>query len=144
MRDNRQLGLEWEAANYERAMELNDMLDACPDLIAKRTLYQTFTKEEQNGLMSEYCKRMENKRAPAGSLVMGVHSDKINGHSFHFCQRSGNSVMGGVHLGTALVLGQAGYGSHIRYVMLQPPWENREGHKVMFAEVQSCDLKVVT
>lgn len=143
MKDTHQLGLEWEADNYVRAMELNDMLDACSDLTARRVMFKTFTKEEQRGLMSEYIRRAENKIAPAGSLAMGMYSDKINGHFFHFCQRSGNSVMGGVHLGTALVLGQAGYGHHIRYVMLQPPWVNREGHKVMFAEVQSRDLKVI-
>lgn len=143
MKDSGQLSREWDAANPQRAHELNDMLDACATLNEKRALYKTFTKEEQNGLITELLRRKNNKEAQPGSLVRGKRHDKINGHTFHFSQRSANSVMSGVHLGTALVLGMPEYGSHVRYVLLQPPWVNKEGHRVMFAEAGITDLEVV-
>jgi hypothetical protein len=139
LKDSKQLGLEWEAENFARAMELNDMLDACADMPAKRILYQTFTKEERLGLFPEYMRRQMDKEAPTGSLV--VPANEKAGISFRRCR--GNSTLLGTHYGMATVIGHGGHGDPTRYVVLQPPWQNKEGDMVRFAETVSHVLKVV-
>ena len=61
-KDSHTRALEWEAANPQRALELNDMLDACVDLEAQRELYASLPKDEKDGLMPEYARRGENRR----------------------------------------------------------------------------------
>ena len=139
MKDSHQLGLEWEAEHFDRAMELNDMLDACADMPAKRILYQTLTKEEQRCLFPEYMRRQLDKEAPTGSLVVPSHEKA--GISFRRCR--GNSTLLGTHYGMATVIGHGGHGDATRYVVLQPPWQDREGNIVRFAETHAHNLKVV-
>ncbi len=139
MKDSGQLADEWETANYDRAMHLNDMLDACADIHEKRALFQTFTKEEKNGLIPELVRRRNNEEAPTGSLVKASHPNR--GISI-WAGRGSPSVTCATHYGTATVLGHV-YGSHIRLLLLQPPWVNREGQCIMFAEASIDDLEVV-
>ena len=81
VKDSGQKALEWEAEHRERAMELNDLLDACKDLPEKRALYQTFTFAEQNGLIPEYMRRKNNRTAPVGSLVRPNTKNLVVYHS---------------------------------------------------------------
>lgn len=148
MKDSGQLAREWEETHPERCKELVDQIEhlyyAHPTRKEVRAFYKTLTKEEKRGVIPEWCRRQENRVAPAGSLVRGRYHDPVNGHKFHFTQRNGTSTLSSMHLGTALVLGSAGHGSYTRYVMLQPPWVNKEGDRVVFAEAQSRDLEVLT
>ena len=138
-----QMADEWEAANPERAIELNDIIDSHKTMDAKRAFVATLNKEEKNGLLNEYMRRRENEHAPLGSLVRGKHHDQVNGHSFSFVVRNGDSTMHACHLGLATVIGQDGHGGCVRYLVLQPPWQNKEGTVVMFAEASSYELEVL-
>lgn len=140
MKDSGQNAREWEEANPRRAIELNDMLDACTTIDEKRALYKTFTKEEQNGLIPEFCRRRENKEAPVGSLVKPAH--EVRGISIVAGRGTKHSIHA-THFGLATVIGQDGYGGMWRYLVLHPPWRDREGRCIMFAEAPSRDLEVV-
>lgn len=137
-KDSYTLALEWETANFDRAMQLNDMLDACPDMSAKRDLYDAFSEEEKRGVMPEYRRRQIDKEGPVGSLVTSATF-----HGFSITQRIGKNTSCARYRGLALVLGSAGHGELTRYVMLLPPWKNREGDVIIFAEASSNQLKVV-
>lgn len=139
-KDSGQLALEWEAANFDRAMQLNDMLDACADLHAKRQLFATFTKDEQNGLIPEYTRRTEDRSVPVGSLVKPSHP-KAGIHFVHYPHVG--SELHGSHLGLAVIIGQPAHGAVTRYVMLLPHWENKEGTRVYFAEAYTTDMELV-
>jgi len=51
--------------------------------------------------------------------------------------------MGGCHMGIGIVIGHGGHGSQVRYLMLMPPWKNKEGKVVNFAMAYSQNLKVI-
>ncbi len=138
-KDSHQLALEWEAVNMARALELNDALDACPDITTKRALYATFTKDERNGVMPEYARRTVNRQSPIGSLVKPANTK----FGINIKAQSHTTTTYACHLGLAIVIGQDKHGSHTRYLMLQPPWRNKEGEVLHFAEASSHELVVV-
>lgn len=138
MKDSHELGLEWEVANPQRATELNDALDACLDITAKRLLYKTFTKDEQNGLMPEYIRRAENRVAQVGTLVK-----PRNKHGINITCQSYERTTWASHTNLAVVIGHDSYGSNKRILLLSPPWRNKEGEVLHFAEAYSNDLEVV-
>jgi len=139
LKDSGQLSRQWNEANRERAIELNDMLDACASLHEMRLLFKTFTKEEQNGLLFEYGQRRENERAPVGSLVKHVHS-----HGVRIVAELSDRVIHTTYKGVAVVVGQDGYGGCRRYLMLQPPYVvEATGAVIHFAEAASAGLEVV-
>jgi len=139
VKDSGELALEWEAANMSRVLELNDMIDACSTLKEKRDLFQTLSKEEKDGLMPERMRRQRNREAPTGSLVSKRNLER----GFEIVKRSPNGSTSAIHDGLAVVIGHGGHGSSTRYLMLLPPWQNKEGEVIRFAEAQSYDLKVI-
>jgi hypothetical protein len=131
-----ELACRWEAANHARAMELNDMLDPLT-IQQRRALCETFTEDEQNGLVPEYIRRRNNEEAPVGSLV------KPNKwYGFAIWARIPGGHLHTIHNGLALVVGAPEHGTSLRYVYLLPPRENG-GDRVVFAETRSYDLTVV-
>lgn len=136
LKDSHQIALEWEAVNMARSCELNDALDACSGIIAKRELYATFTKDERNGIMPEYTRRAVNRHAPIGSLVKPANTK----FGISIKAQSHTTTTHACHLGLAIVIGQDCHGSHTRYLMLQPPWRNKEGEVLHFAEASSHEL----
>jgi hypothetical protein len=139
IRDSHDVAIEWEAANPARCRELCDALDVCLDIAAKRALYATLSKEEQNGVMPEYGRRAENRSVPVGALVRSAAADR----GIPFTYRHHNGPVWASHGGLALVIGQKGHGDHTRYLMLIPPWRNQEGLEYHFVTANSHDLKVV-
>ena len=137
-KDSHQRGLEWEAANFDRAMELNDMLDACADIFEKRKLFQTFTKVEQNGLIPEYSRRRVDQEAPVGSLVKPRYE-----RGYTIWDRSSTRTFTASYSNLATVLCQPEHGSLRRLVLLHVPWNDQEGNRMWLAEVSCSDLEVV-
>ncbi len=147
VKDSGQKALEWEAEHRERAMELNDLLDACPTLEQERELFKTFTFAELNGLMPERRRRQHNRMAPIGSLVrprqdLPTAADKVP--RMRLFVRTENSTMSCVYEGLATVLGQPEYGSAYRWVLLHTPWTDRAGTRIWCAEVTVYDLEPIT
>lgn len=128
----------WETKHRARAMQLNDMLDACRNVRERRALYETFTNEERSGLLPEYIRRSTNREAPVGSLVkpkagIGCSMWKVGG----------NQVFYANFTGLATVFGQREYGHYARFILLHPPWVDREGNCLWFAETSCHDLEVI-
>mgnify|MGYP001426112474 CR=1 FL=1 len=72
VKDSRELALEWEAANSERAVELNDLLDSYATIKEKRDFYATLSEEEKDGMMSERMRRQ--KKSPSPYRITSVKS----------------------------------------------------------------------
>ena len=137
MLDSGQTARVWEAANYQRAMEINDILD--PMTIQERRVFvQTLTEEEKNGLIPEYGRRRNNEKARPGALV------KPRGKTFSIWQRQANGSLSACWWGLAIVLGIPEHGSHIRYLQLLPHWQDKEGKRIHFCEAYVNDLLEVS
>jgi hypothetical protein len=127
----------WEAANPLRAMQLNDMLDACPTLAEKRELFRTLTKEEQDGLMPEYTRRCADREAPVGSLVRVKYAGagiNVRGRSWSLWAR---------YDGLATVIGQPSRGSYTRFLYLHSGVTDSGGHELWFGEANADDFEVI-
>lgn len=140
IRNGREWALWWERSNFSHSHALNDELDTCGSLQEKRVLYQTFTKEEQNGLMPEYCRRATDRDCPVGSMVKGRYSD-----SYFVTYKTSDSSMTNIVSteSTAMVIGQGEHGSTVRQLMLYTPILDKEGRKIIWAEAHSSSLKVI-
>lgn len=139
MKTNYEIALDWEAANFDRTMQLNDMLDACPNYKAKQELWASFTEEEKNGLIPEYLRRIVDKEAPVGSLVKPEHPQQ----GITLISHNGRSTIRVTYFGLALVIGSAGHGDRRRYVMVHPFLQNNEGQMIIFAEASCSEMEVV-
>lgn len=128
----------WQSCNRDRIVELNDALDTCRALPDRRILYGTLSREEKLGIMDEYIRRRTNETAPVGSLVRPRRPP----YGFSITVRRQGSVTYASHHDLATVVG-AEDGTYVRYVFLNPPWTNVEGHVIAFAEANAYDLEVV-
>lgn len=152
--DSGELARRWEAANFARAMELNDVLFKMT-LPERRVFVQTLTEEEKNGLIPEYTRRRNNEQAPTGSIVTNQESacnELPPGHqgprqrprSISIWERRQNSVTSVCYYGVATVLGHiGGYGSSKRLLFLHETWVDREGYRITYGEADCWELKVL-
>lgn len=127
----------WRARNPGHDVVLCDMLDACVSWPQRRVLFATFAKDEQDGLMDEWCRRRTNRVAPVGSIVGPMQPPGF----FGFYHESEGSTLYATHSGTATVLGQED-GTYTRYLMLHVPWQDQEGRRVVFAKASASCLVV--
>lgn len=123
-----------------KTSELNDAIDACSDHESKRRLFQTFTKEQQDAVVTEHVIRTQDRVAPVGSLVAPLNHERgiwIVSRAYR-----NDAVLHGTYFDLAIVIGQKERGSIVRYLWLNVPWEDREGTKIHYAEANSNELQV--
>jgi hypothetical protein len=121
-----------------RVEELCDVLEGCSDLGERRRLYGTFTKEEQDAIIRPMSRRWTNRMAPVGSLVGPIRPDGW----YTIRQTYHDGMRSAVHNSLAMVIGQVD-DSYTRYLMLQRPWQDAEGHIMVFVEASAHELKVL-
>ena len=130
---------EWMAANPGRDVLLCDMLDACPDVRAKRATFASFSQADKAGMMDEWCRRFNNRAVPVGTIV----GPRAPPGYFSITQRSAHTTTYAVHSGTATVIGQVD-GELTRYLMLHVPWEDKEGRRMVFVTAYAHELVDLT
>lgn len=139
LKSSAELADEWNALNPGRDAELCDILDACQTLNEKRQLYATFTKDERNCLIDEYCVRKVERMVPIGSMVGPL---RPCGYNIARRDASGTHEIYATTTSTATVIGHKAR-SAVRYVMLHQTWRNKEGDMIWIAEVSAHDLEVL-
>lgn len=137
-----EISTAWETANPERCKELNDQLDACSDLNAKRVLLRSWPKEEQDGIICEYTRRSINRQVPVGSLVRSSVKQGPRVGRFNIYIESPNGLWSSSHGGYALVIGQPIHGGYKRRLMLYNP-VLYDGRRIVFVDASSSDIELV-
>jgi len=128
----------WHAENPGRSAQLNDAIDACPTLAAKRVLFASFSKPDQDGMLEEYARRSLNRQMTPGTLVRHRYE---RGALINVVTREGKPAVGR-YVGLACVVGQDD-GEYGRYLWLYTPWNDGSGEAHVFAKANCYDMEEV-
>jgi len=124
----------WESMNWERCVQINDVLDKL-SLYDRQVEYELLTEEEQAGILPEYGRRRNNEIAPPGSIVKCNNIiNVILDDSDKYVQRPYNDH--------ALVISNPKYGEYERILHLFIPIETHLGNRI-FARCSIYNMTVV-
>lgn len=124
----------WESMNWERCVQINDVLDKL-SLYDQQVEYELLTKEEQVGILPEYSRRRNNEIALPGSIVKCNNIvNVILDDSDKYEQRPYNDH--------ALVISNPEYGGYERILYLFIPVETHLGNRI-FARCLIYNMTVV-